>query len=149
MAEKLRKDTKHISHLKISRSWYIFDAKDFRLGRLATQIAKLLIGKHKPNFSAHLDMGDGVVIINAGKIKVSGRKKESKIYYRHSGYTGNLRQETLDQMLKRDSREVIRLAVKNMLPKNRHQDDRMHRLRVFKGENHDLKEVIFQNLKNN
>jgi large subunit ribosomal protein L13 len=149
MVEKLRKDTKHISHLKISRSWYIFDAKDFRLGRLATQIAKLLIGKHKPNFSAHLDMGDGVVIINAGKIKVSGRKKESKIYYRHSGYTGNLRQETLDQMLKRDSREVIRLAVKNMLPKNRHQDDRMRRLRVFKSENHDLKEVVFKNLKNN
>lgn len=149
MSVKLPKATKHISHLKIARSWYIFDAKDYRLGRLAAEIAKLLIGKHKTNFSAHLDMGDAVVVINAAKIKVSGRKKEAKVYYRHSGYIGNLRAENLGELLKRDSREVIKKAVKNMLPQNRHKDARMRRLRVFKGEEHDLKEVIFKNAETN
>ncbi|MDD3773944.1 MAG: 50S ribosomal protein L13 [Patescibacteria group bacterium] len=146
MSEKLPQATKHISHLNINRDWYLFDASDYRLGRLAAIIASLLIGKKKANQSPHLDMGDGVVVVNAGRIKVTGRKKDAKIYYRHSGYIGNLKAEKLSELLKRDSREVIKKAVKNMLPKNRHQDDRMRRLRVFKGVKHDLKEVIFKKI---
>lgn len=146
MSEKLPKATKHISHLKISRSWYIFDANDYRLGRLATIVASLLIGKHKVNKSPHLDMGDGVVVINAGRVKVSGRKKDAKIYYRHSGHIGNLKKESLRDLLARDSREVIKKAIKNMLPKNRHQDARMRRLRVFNGDKHNLKEVVFRKI---
>jgi len=136
---KAREETKHIPTSKIRRDWYLLDASRFRLGRLATIVANLLIGKHKPIYSPHLDVGDSVVIINASKIKVSGDKKEEKIYYRHTGYIGHLKEERLKYLLKKSPEKVIFRAVKNMLPKNRLQKERLKRIKIFKSEKFNLK----------
>ena len=122
----------------IVRNWHLIDAKDKILGRMASEIAKLLIGKHKVNYAPHFDMGDQVVVINAKEIQISGRKMKQKVYYRHSGYPQGFRQLTFEQMMDKDPRKVIELAVKRMLPKNRLQDPRMRRLRVFVNEEHGL-----------
>jgi len=103
---------------EIERSWWVVDATDQTLGRFATRIATLLEGKHKPIYSPHLDTGDHVVVINAARIKVTGNKLLQKTYYRHSGYPGGLRSRTLGDMLERQPEEVIRKAVRGMLPKN-------------------------------
>ena len=120
----------------IKRSWHLVDAKDEILGRLATRVAGFLIGKHKKDYVPHLDMGDYVVVTNAASVKVTGRKEEQKTYYRHSGYPGGLKSRTLSEMREKHPTRVIELAVKNMLPKNRLQDKRMIRLKVFAGEEH-------------
>ncbi len=101
------------------RDWLVVDATGQTLGRLATQIADALRGKHKPEYTPHCDVGDFVVVVNAEKIAVTGNKREEKLYYRHSGYPGGLRTRTLEEMLERRPEEVIRLAVKGMLPRNR------------------------------
>ena len=101
------------------RNWLLVDANGLTLGRLATQIADALRGKHKPTYTPHVDTGDFVVVVNAEKISVSGNKRADKRYYRHSGYPGGLRSRTLEEMLDRRPEEVIRLAVKGMLPRNR------------------------------
>ena len=120
----------------IKRQWHLFDAQGQTLGRLSTQIAQLLIGKHKPYFTPHLDCGDYIVLVNANQIKVSGTKLKTKIYYRHSGFPGGLKQITLGKQLQQDPKKVIEWSVKGMLPKNKLRDQRLRRLKVFTDSNH-------------
>lgn len=120
----------------IKRDWHLVDLTQQILGREATKIAQLLIGKDKPYFTPNLDCGDYVVVINAGKIRVTGKKMKQKLYSRHSGYPGGFRQDTLEEMMKRDATRVVELAVKNMLPKNKLRDPRMKRLKIFTDSNH-------------
>lgn len=118
------------------RDWLVVDATGQTLGRLATQIADRLRGKHKPEFTPHCDVGDFVVVVNAEKIAVSGRKREAKLYHRYSGYPGGLRSRTLAEMLERRPEEVIRLAVKGMLPRNRIARAQLRKLKVYAGPEH-------------
>ncbi len=120
----------------IKREWHIIDATDKILGKLATQIAGLLMGKHKPIFCRHLDMGDFVVVINAEKIRVTGNKTKQKFYYRHSGYPGGLKSISLERMMQTHPTRVIEHAVKGMLPHNRLGVGMMKRLRVCVGDIH-------------
>lgn len=126
----------------IQRNWYLFDAKDKILGRLATKIAHVLMGKNKPSFVPWQDRGDHVVVVNAEKVKISGRKEEQKVYYRHSGFPGGLKEETLDKLRQRRPGEIIKRAVYNMLPKNKLRKGRMQRLKIFVGEEHPYKNLI-------
>ena len=119
-----------------NRKWHLIDLSGQTLGRISTRIAGLLIGKDKPTFSPNLDDGDFVVVINSDEIKVTGKKLTDKSYYRHSGYPGGLREITLGEQIKKDSRRVIEIAVKGMLPKNKLQDPRLRRLKVFKNAVH-------------
>jgi large subunit ribosomal protein L13 len=118
------------------RNWVLVDASGKTLGRLATRIADTLRGKRKPEYTPHIDTGDFVVVVNAEKIAVSGNKREQKLYYRHSGYPGGLRTRTLEEMLERRPEEVIRLAVKGMLPRNRLGRQQLRKLRVYAGPEH-------------
>jgi large subunit ribosomal protein L13 len=119
-----------------NRDWVLIDATGLTLGRLATQIADLLRGKGKPEFTPHVDTGDFVVVINAEKIAVTGNKRAEKNYYRHSGYPGGLKSRTLEEMLERRPEEVIRIAVKGMLPKNRLARKQLTKLKVYAGTDH-------------
>ena len=121
---------------EIEQSWYLVDAEGETLGRLATEIADVLRGKRKPAYTPHVDTGDFVVVVNAEKIHVTGNKLEQKIYYRHSGYPGGLRQRTLAEQLERRPEEVIRKAVKGMLPKNRLAAAQLKKLKVYAGPEH-------------
>jgi large subunit ribosomal protein L13 len=121
---------------EIEHGWWLVDATDQTLGRLATRIATLLEGKHKPIYSPHLDTGDHVVVVNAGKIKVTGNKLLQKRYYRHSGYPGGLREENLQTLLARKPELVIERAVKGMLPQNRLGRAMYRKLKVYSGPNH-------------
>lgn len=125
-----------ISKNDIVRKWYIVDANDVRLGRLASEVAKLLMGKGKVAVTRNLNDGDHVVVVNAEKISVSANKKESKIYYKHTGYIGHLRQETLGELLKRKPEEVIEKAVSGMLPKNKLRQRMLKHLHVYAGSEH-------------
>jgi large subunit ribosomal protein L13 len=118
------------------RNWLLVDAAGLTLGRLATQIADALRGKTKPEYTPHCDTGDFVVVINAEKISVSGNKRAAKIYYRHSGYPGGLKERTLQEMLDRRPEEVIRIAVKGMLPRNRLARKQLTKLKVYAGPDH-------------
>ncbi len=120
----------------IKRDWIVVDLDGQTLGRAATAIAKILIGKDKVSQSLNHDWGDYVVALNSDKIQVTGNKLKQKIYYRHSGYPGSLKELNLKTLLQKDSTKVIKLAVKNMLPKNRLQKPRLLRLKVFKDSNH-------------
>lgn len=120
----------------IERRWWVVDAEGKILGRLASEVAKILRGKHKPYFAPHLDTGDYVIVINAAKIRVTGKKLDDKIYYRHSGYPGGLRSTTLAEMLKKRPTRVIRLAVRGMLPHNRLGRAMMRKLKIYEGESH-------------
>ena len=120
----------------IERKWYVVDAKDQRLGRLATHIADTLRGKNKPEYTPNIDTGDFVVVVNAERIAVTGRKLEKKIYYRHTGYPGGLKQRTLSQMLDKKPEDVIRLAVRGMMPKNRLSRAQLKKLKIFAGPEH-------------
>lgn len=113
---------------------HTIDATDKILGRLAVEIANLLRGKHKPDFVLYLNKGDDVVVINTDKIKVTGQKLKKKIYYRHSGYPGGIKQINLEEFLKKDSREVIKKAVYGMLPKNKLRDKVIKKLKLYKKE---------------
>ena|SRR2546425_4235172 len=121
---------------EIERTWRVVDAEGEILGRLATRVAALLRGKHKPTFTPHLDMGDPIVIVNASKVRVTGNKLLDKKYARHSGYPGGLRVETLESLLRRRPEEVIRRAVRRMLPDNRLGDRIIRRLHVYAGPEH-------------
>jgi len=121
---------------EVERKWYVMDASEASLGRLSTQIAQLLTGKGKPMFTAHIDCGDYVVIVNADNLVVTGEKATDKMYYRHSGYPGNLKEATLREKQSKKSGEVIRLAVKGMLPKNKLMDERLKRLKIYAGPEH-------------
>jgi large subunit ribosomal protein L13 len=118
------------------RNWVLVDAKGKTLGRLATQIADLLRGKRKPTYTPHVDVGDFVVVINAEQIAVTGDKLHDKMYYRHSGYPGGLKKRTLNDMLERRPEEVIRLAVKGMMPRNRLARKQLTKLKVYAGPDH-------------
>ena len=118
------------------RNWLVVDATGKTLGRLATQIADALRGKRKPQYTPHIDVGDFVVVVNAEKVSVTGKKREEKRYYRHSGYPGGLRSRTLDEMLERRPEEVLRLAVKGMLPRNRLARAQLRKLKIYAGPDH-------------
>lgn len=119
---------------EIKRQWHKIDASGKVLGKLATEAAGLLMGKHKPMFSRNLDGGDFVVITNAEKVRLTGNKSRQKLYYRHSGYPGGLKSINVEKLLQTDPTRVIEYAVKGMLPKNRLQDGMMKRLKVYAGE---------------
>ncbi|MEX0816775.1 MAG: 50S ribosomal protein L13 [Gaiellales bacterium] len=121
---------------EVERRWYVVDAEGQTLGRLATRIADTLRGKRKPEYTPHIDTGDFVVVVNAEKIAVTGKKLDDKIYYRHSGYPGGLRQRTLGEQLARRPTEVIRKAVKGMLPRNRLARQQLTKLKVYAGPEH-------------
>lgn len=118
------------------RDWLLVDATGQTLGRLATQIATALRGKHKPEYTPHCDVGDFVVVINADKIAVTGRKRDEKLYHRYSGYPGGLRSRTLAEMLERRPEEPLRLAVKGMLPRNRIARAQLRKLKIYAGPDH-------------
>lgn len=120
----------------INRKWYIIDAKDKVLGRLASKAAVILRGKHKPIFTPHMDTGDGIIVLNAAKIKVTGRKLKEKVYRRYSGYPGGLREVTLDKMLAKSPATVIRLAIKRMLPGGPLGRDMFKKLKVYADDKH-------------
>jgi large subunit ribosomal protein L13 len=118
------------------RNWLVVDASGQTLGRLATQIADTLRGKRKPEYTPHCDVGDFVIVVNAEKVAVTGNKLEEKRYYRHSGYPGGLRSRSLAEMLERRPEEVIRKAVKGMLPRNRLARQQLRKLKVYAGPDH-------------
>lgn len=120
----------------LDRKWYVVDAAGKTLGRLASQVAAVLRGKHKPTFTPHVDTGDYVIVINAEKVRLTGRKLQKKIYYRHSGYPGRLKQRTAAEMLERHPERVIELAVWGMLPHNRLGRRQIRKLKVYKGGTH-------------
>ncbi|HEY6737716.1 MAG TPA: 50S ribosomal protein L13 [Actinopolymorphaceae bacterium] len=120
----------------VPRQWHVIDATDVVLGRLASQTATLLRGKHKPTFAPHVDAGDFVVIVNAGKVALSGNKREKKLAYRHSGYPGGLRQTPYGELLEKDPRKAVEKAVWGMLPKNRLSRKLMKKLKVYAGPEH-------------
>jgi large subunit ribosomal protein L13 len=121
---------------EIERRWYVVDATDETLGRLASRIAHVLEGKNKPTYTAHLDSGDHVIVLNASRVAVTRDKRESKLYIRHSGYPQGLKQETLGHLLERRPEEVIRRAVKGMLPHNRLGAQQLRKLKVYAGPDH-------------
>ncbi|HEX4777159.1 MAG TPA: 50S ribosomal protein L13 [Acidimicrobiia bacterium] len=120
----------------IERAWHVVDADGAVLGRVATEVATLLRGKHKPIWAPHVDTGDHVIVVNAAKLAISPRKAEQKLYYRHSGYPGGLKETNLAHMLERDPEKVVRLAVRGMLPKNRLGRSMLRKLRVYAGPTH-------------
>lgn len=121
---------------EITREWYLVDAEGKTLGRLATQIADTLRGKRKPQYTPHVDTGDFVVVVNAEKIAVTGNKLDQKKYYRHSGYPGGLRERTLRDQLERRPTEVLRVAVRGMLPKNKLARRQITKLKIYAGPEH-------------
>jgi large subunit ribosomal protein L13 len=121
---------------EIERRWFVVDAEAQTLGRLATRIADVLRGKGKPQYTPHVDTGDFVVVVNAEKVRVTGNKLEQKRYYRHSGYPGGLRERTLAEQLARHPEEVLRLAVRGMLPKNRLAAGQLRKLKIYAGPEH-------------
>jgi large subunit ribosomal protein L13 len=120
----------------VEREWFVVDAEGETLGRLATRIADTLRGKRKPQYTPHVDTGDFVVVVNAEKIQVTGNKLDQKRYYRHSGYPGGIRSRTLREQLDRQPAEVIRKAVKGMLPRNRLANRQITKLKVYAGPDH-------------
>ena len=121
---------------EVIRKWYIVDASELPLGRISTQVAQLLTGKGKPMFTHHIDCGDFVVVINAEKLVVTGNKLEDKMYYKHSGYPGGLRETTLKHEIEKDPTKVIIKSVRGMLPVNKLRDGRLARLKVYSGSEH-------------
>ncbi|MEJ7555309.1 MAG: 50S ribosomal protein L13 [Aquificaceae bacterium] len=128
--------TYHVRKEDVVRSWWVVDAQGKILGRLASQIARVLMGKHKPYYQPDVDCGDFVIVLNADKVVVTGKKLEQKKYYFHSNYPGGLKERTLAWMLEHKPEEVIRLAVKRMLPKNRLGHRMLKRLKVYRGSEH-------------
>ena len=124
----------------IKRSWHLIDASEKILGRMSTEIAKILMGKSKPYYVANLDCGDYAVVINAEKIRVTGKKESQKKYSRHSGYPGGYKEETLGNLRKRNPSEIVKYAVSGMLPQNKLKDRMLSRLFIFPGEEHPYKD---------
>lgn len=137
MANRAFAATKSISSDQVDRSWYVVDAEDLILGRLATRIAVILRGKHKPTFTPHSDTGDHVIVVNAEKVALTGRKREQKMYYRHTGYVGGIKSITADKLLaSAHSDRVVRAAVRGMLPRNSLGRQMLSKLRVYSGPDH-------------
>lgn len=121
---------------EVERRWYVVDAKDKVVGRLASRIAMVLMGKHKPHYTPHLDTGDFVVVINASRVRFTGRKWEQKCYYRHSGYPGGLKVRKAREVLEKNPEEILRHAVRGMLPKNHLGRKLLKKLKIYPGEAH-------------
>lgn len=121
---------------EVKKNWYLVDAKNKILGRLATQIAMRLRGKHKPIFTPHADTGDFIVVINAEKVSLTGKKWDKKIYYRHSGYVGGLKEISAKKLLEKKPEDVLRFAVKGMLPKNSLGRRQLKKLKIYVGSEH-------------
>jgi len=121
---------------EVDRRWYVIDAEGIPVGRLSTTVARVLRGKHKPTFATHMDMGDFVIVLNAEKTVLTGRKEEQKVYYRHSGKPGNLKEETAARMRRRRPERLVELAVKGMLPKNSLGRQQLSKLKVYAGNEH-------------
>jgi len=132
----LTKQTRPVKKKEIVRNWHLIDVSDQILGRIAGKISRLLQGKHKVNYVSYLDSGDYIVVINAKKVKVTGKKSKNKIYTRYSGYPGGLKTISFKKMLEEKPEEIIRHAVSGMLPKNKLRDRRLARLFIFADENH-------------
>ena len=122
---------------EVTRNWYEIDAEGKILGKIATEIAVRLMGKHKPSYTPHVDGGDFVVVVNADKFAVTGKKMLDKKYYRHSGYPGGLKVRNLEEMLEKKPTEIIRKAVERMLPKNKLGNQMINRLKIYTGTEHD------------
>ena len=137
MGASAHRATQSAKPAEVVRSWYIVDAEDLVLGRLATRVATILRGKHKPTYTPHVDTGDHVIVINADKVKLTGRKLEQKIYYRHTGYAGGIKQITAEKLLaSAHSDRVVHNAIKGMLPKNSLGRQMLTKLKVYAGPNH-------------
>lgn len=136
----LTKSTESIKEKEIRRDWHLIDVKGKVLGRSATKIAALLMGKEKTNYVTYLDMGDNVVVINTSEVKVTGNKGNDKMYSRYSGFPGGLTKKTFNEVLKTTPKELIRHAVSGMLPKNKHRDQRLARLHIYTDGNHPFAE---------
>ena len=121
---------------EVQRDWYVVDATDVVLGRLASQVATLLRGKHKPTFAPHVDGGDFVIVINADKVALSGNKRETKLAYRHSGYPGGLRSVAYGELLEKNPERAVEKAVRGMLPKNSLGSQQLGKLKVYRGAEH-------------
>ncbi|MCD6186031.1 MAG: 50S ribosomal protein L13 [Deltaproteobacteria bacterium] len=132
----MKKYTYSAKNTDNQNKWSIVDADGAILGRLASVVASRLRGKHNPLFTPHVDMGDSIVVINAGKIRLTGRKLKQKLYYRHSGYIGGLKSITAEKLLEKQPEDLIRFAVKGMLPKNRLGTRLFKKLKVYAGSNH-------------
>ena len=128
--------TFHPKQSDIQRAWLVIDADGMRLGRVATEVATLLRGKHKPTWAPNVDGGDHVIVINAAKLDISARKLDDKMYYRHSGYPGGIKSESLGRLHGRDPERVVKLAVKGMLPKSRLGRSMIKKLRIYNGPTH-------------
>lgn len=128
--------TYHTPVKEIERKWFVVDAEDKVLGRLASEIASRLRGKHKPNFSSHMDVGDFIVVVNADKVRLTGKKLDDKVYYRHSGYMGGIMERTAREVLEKKPEELIRMAVKGMLAKNSLGRKQLKKLKIYTGSQH-------------
>lgn len=128
--------TTFINPQSVERQWYVFDAEGKTLGRFATEIANILRGKNKPSFSPSHDTGDNVIIINADKVHLTGKKLEQKLYYRHSGYTGGLKAESAQELIEGKPEKVIFHAIKGMIPRNRNRKDILSKLHIYAGGEH-------------
>jgi large subunit ribosomal protein L13 len=122
--------------LEVERKWYVLDAEGRTLGRLATEIAKILRGKNKPQYTPHVDVGDFVVVVNAEKVVVTGKKAEQKVYRRHSGYPGGMKETSYGRMMERRPEEILRRAVYGMMPKTRLARRQMGKLKIYAGAEH-------------
>jgi large subunit ribosomal protein L13 len=122
--------------LEVERRWYVVDAEGQTLGRLATEIARVLRGKNKPQYTPHVDTGDFVVVVNAEKVVVTGKKAEQKVYRRHSGYPGGLKETSYEQMMERRPTEILRKAVKGMMPDTRLARQQLRKLKIYAGPEH-------------
>ncbi|KPK37458.1 MAG: 50S ribosomal protein L13 [Gammaproteobacteria bacterium SG8_47] len=120
----------------VKRDWYVIDASGKTLGRLATEVARRLRGKHKAEYTPHVDTGDYIVVVNSDKVNVTGRKRTDKVYYRHTGYPGGIKSITFDKLVAKDSRRIIEIAVKGMLPKNPLGRAMFRKLKVYTGPEH-------------
>ena len=122
--------------LEVERKWYVVDAEDKTLGRLASEIARILRGKNKPQYTPHVDTGDFVVVVNADRVVVTGRKAEQKLYRRHTGYPGGLRERSYEEMMERRPAEILRKAVYGMMPKTRLGRKQFKKLKIYAGPEH-------------
>ena len=120
----------------IERKWYVVDAEGKTLGRLASEVAKVLRGKNKPTYTPHMDTGDNVIVVNAAKVKITGRKHDQKIYYHHSDYVGGMKETTLREMMQKKPEMVVELAIKGMLPKGPIGSEMFAKLHVYAGPDH-------------
>lgn len=127
---------------KVERKWHIFDASEENFGRLSAQIATILRGKNKVGFAPHIDGGDFVVVVNSDKVKYSGNKDKKKVYYKHSGYLGGMKEITLGDQIKKDSTQVFKKAVYGMLPSNKLRNEMMKRLKIYKNAEHPYQDKI-------